>query len=195
MNHIDIIAVTYGHNDSLKCFINSIKAQTCDNWKLFIVHDGPNKQLHNELNFENYLNDRVIFIQHPVNLGFYGHPLRKWALENLNLNNRVLITNADNYYVPVMVEEVLKRREELIYFDLIHSHNTDSNLNKSSYGFMCSELKRKFIDIGCVVMDSNLAKKVSFDSLEFAADWFYFEKILHLSPTTHKINKVLFVHN
>jgi len=40
---VDIIAVTYGQNEILKCFINSIRAQTSNNWRLVIIHDGPNE--------------------------------------------------------------------------------------------------------------------------------------------------------
>jgi hypothetical protein len=53
----------------------------------------------------------------------YGHTLRKWALENLVTNEYVLLTNGDNYYVPSMVNEVLSKNEDFIYFDLVHSLN------------------------------------------------------------------------
>ena len=60
---IDIVAVTYGQNEILKCFINSIKAQTNNNWRLFLIHDGKNNELHNDLRENGYLNENVIFIE------------------------------------------------------------------------------------------------------------------------------------
>ena len=193
---IDIVAVTYGQNEVLKCFINSIKSQTSDKWKLTIIHDGPNPELMNELSSEGYLvNDKVVFIQHPNRINDYGHSLRKWAVENVVTNEYLLITNADNYYTPNMVEEVLTRDEDLIYFNLIHSHGNRNNNNKSTYGFMDSKLICGFVDMGNVVVKSNISKKVGFNSTEFAADWIYFDEIIKLGVTQYKINKVLFVHN
>jgi len=193
---IDIIAVTYGQNEELKCFINSIKSQTSDKWKLTIIHDGPNPELESELITENYLvHDKVVFIQHPNRFNDYGHSLRKWAVENVVNNEYLLITNADNYYTPNMVEEVLRRDEDLIYFNLVHSHSNRNNNNKSTYGFMDSKLICGCVDMGNVVVKSNISKKVGFNSTEFAADWIYFDEIIKLGVTQYKINKVLFVHN
>ena len=193
---VDIITVTYGQNEILKCFINSIKAQTSDNWKLTIIHDGPNDKLKKELIDENYLiPNKVEFISYYKRTEVWGHLLRKWALENVIKNEYVLLTNGDNYYTPNMVEEVSKRNEDFIYFDLIHSHVTESNHNRSSYGYINSELKYGRIDIGNVVVKSSLAKKAGFNSTVPDADWFYFEDILKLTPTVYKIDKVLFVHN
>lgn len=193
---VSIIAVTYGQNSILKCFINSIKSQTNNNWELYIIHDGLNPKLKKELQDECYLiKDKIKFIEHPTRTENYGHLLRKWALDNLNLKDYVLITNGDNYYTPNMIDEVLKRNEELIFFDLVHSHKNVNNLNKQSYGYMNSQLKSSHIDIGNVVIKSNLAKKVGFNSIKFAADWDYISEILQLNPSIYKIDKILFVHN
>ena len=128
---VDIIAVTYGQNEILKCFINSIRAQTSNNWRLVIIHDGPNPILHKDLKDNGYLSsNRITFIEHPVRTENYGHLLRKWSLENVIKNEYVLLTNGDNYYTPNMIEEVSKRNEDLIFFDLVHSHKTKHNNNK-----------------------------------------------------------------
>lgn len=37
---IKIIATTYNETFALKCFIDSIRSQTSQNWKLHIIHDG-----------------------------------------------------------------------------------------------------------------------------------------------------------
>lgn len=193
---VDIIAVTYGQNEILKCFINSIRAQTSNNWRLVIIHDGPNEILRKDLVDNGYLSsNRITFIEHPIRTENYGHLLRKWSLENVIQHEYVLLTNGDNYYTPNMIEEVSKRSEDLIFFDLVHSHKTKHNNNKSTYGYMDSELVCSKVDMGNVVIKSELAKKVGFNSTSFAADWLYFEEVLKLSPTIHKINKVLFVHN
>ena len=193
---IDIIAVTYGQNEILKCFINSIKAQTSNNWRLVIVHDGLNSTLRKDLEDNGYLSSSsIVFIENPVRTENYGHLLRKWALENIIQNEYVLLTNGDNYYTPNMIEEVSKRNEDLIYFDLVHSHELGSNSNKSSYGHLNSQLVFAMVDIGNVVIKSEFAKKAGFNSTCFAADWDYINEVSRLSPTVFKIDKILFVHN
>ena len=192
---LDIIAVTYGQNESLKCFINSIKCQSNSNWRLFIIHDGINKSLKDDLNQNGYLTDNVIFIEYPERTENYGHFLRKWGIENLIENEYVLITNCDNYYTPNMVNEVLMQNEDFIYFDCVHSHITSINHNNSSYGYMNCRLVANEIDMGCVVVKTKIAKSVGFTTNSYSADWNYFNSILSLNPSTTKINKILFVHN
>ena len=70
---VDIIAVTYGQNEILKCFINSIKSQTNNNWRLVIIHDGPNPTLHNELN-QNILNLQFFYLPHQPLLAYNNYP-------------------------------------------------------------------------------------------------------------------------
>ena len=142
-----------------------------------------------------YLNENVIFIEYPERTMNYGHSLRKWALENLVTNEYVLLTNGDNYYTPNMVSEVLNKKEDLIYFDCVHSHNNIMNHNKSSYGYMNSILSISNIDMGCVVVRTSIAKSVGFNSIGFAADWNYFSDVIKKNPSIIKINKILFVHN
>lgn len=193
---VDIVAVTYGQNSILKCFINSIKSQNNSNWRLFIIHDGLNNQLRKELTDEMYLiKNKVMFLEHPERTENYGHLLRKWALENIDFNEYILLTNGDNYYMPNMVDEVCNRNEDLIYFDLVHSHKNKNNHNGHTYGYMNSQFKLGFVDIGNVVVKSSLAKQVGFNSIRFAADWDYINDLLKLSPSIYKIDKILFVHN
>ena len=193
---IDIISVTYGQNEQLKCFINSIKSQNNKDWRLFIVHDGPNENLKKDLQMNGYLEEqKIIFLEYPKRTQNYGHILRDWALTNYVTSEYVIITNGDNYYTPNMIDEVSRRTEDFIYFDCVHSHNTKNNFNSKDYGFMNTKLNRGWIDIGCVAINSKLAKKTGFKSTHFAADWFYFEEILNKTKSIYKIDKVLFVHN
>ncbi len=195
MTKLDIIAVTYNQNENLKCFINSIKAQTSFNWRLFILHDGLNKELKEDLKNNNYLSGDIEFIEHPTRTGHYGHCLRKWAIDNVINNEYTLLTNGDNYYVPTMVQEVLNKSEDLVYFDCVHSHITNINHNKTSYGYMNCKLVPNNIDIGCARIRTSLVKKVNFKSNHFSADWDFFNDIINEGATICKIDKVLFVHN
>ena len=193
---IDIISVTYGHNNNLKCFINSIKSQTNSNWRLYVIHDGLNEELKLDLEKNDYLlKNKIFFIEYPKRTGNYGHLLRKWGLETFVDSEYVLITNGDNYYTPNMVNEVLKNKNDFVYFDCVHSHKNKNNSNGKDYGYMNTKLKRGCIDMGCVVLKSSIAKKIGFNSTHFAADWFFFEEGLKEVVSIKKIDKILLVHN
>jgi hypothetical protein len=192
---LDIVAVTYAQDESLKCFINSIKAQTNPNWMLYVIHDGLNAELKADLIKNSYINEKICFIEYPERTGGYGHFLRNWGIFNLIKNEYVLITNGDNYYMPNAVDEILNKNEDFIYFDCVHSHETAVNHNKSSYGYMNCELAANKIDIGCVAVKTHMAKSVGFSSNSYSADWDYFNSLLNLNPSICKIDKVLFVHN
>jgi glycosyltransferase involved in cell wall biosynthesis len=196
MSGLDIIAVTYGQDEILKCFINCIKAQTNDNWTLHIVHDGPNQALGEDLRDNGYLvKEKVIFYESERRTGHHGHFLRSWALKNVVTREYVLITNGDNYYVPVMVDHVLQSPADFIYFDCIHNYPSPVFHNRSSYGYLTAELRFGHIDMGCVAIKSSLAQKVGFNHSHPCADWDYFKEVLATQPTTRRIDKILFVHN
>ena len=193
---IDIVAVTYGQNYNLKCFINSIKCQTNNNWRLIIMHDGLNHALYNDLLSNGYLEyGKVEFVQTNQRQQKWGHPLRQLALEKIVTNEYVLLTNADNYYCPVMVDEVLKRNEDFVFFDCIHNHSILYSSNKKDYGLLNSQLLNSHIDMGSAVIRTDIAKRVGFNHTDFAADWHYFQEVLNQKVSTFKINKCLFVHN
>jgi len=89
-----------------------------------------------------------------------------------------------------MVDEVLQNKDtDFIYFDCVH--NYPHFHNKSSYGYLKAELKICFIDMGCVVVRSILAKKVGFNHVHHTADWKYFEEILAQQPNIKRIGDIL----
>lgn len=193
---LDIVAVTYGHTHELECFISSMRAQTSDCWRLFIVHDGPNQQLRQRLHRHGMLTPgRIEFHDTLKRDNCWGHTGRRWALRELVTNKQVLLTNADNYYMPCMVEQVTSRTEDFVWWDVIHNYDTPINHNQSSYGLMQSRLRHGCIDMGAVAIRSKLAKQIGFKYKHESADWTYFEEILGTKPTVHKINKVMMVHN
>ena len=62
--HIDIVAVTYHQDETMKCFINSLKSQTNPNWSLYIIHDGEDDFFHEmkkDLEDNGYLNDKIVY--------------------------------------------------------------------------------------------------------------------------------------
>lgn len=191
---LHILAVTYGHDQELKCFINSILCQTNPNWTLKIVHDGNNSVLEESLKSNGYLDDsRIEMIFNPRRTKNYGHILRRDYIPTMPDDGYLLLTNGDNYYIPTFVEEVLN----CIGFDDISLIYWNFQSHHSRYNRGATRLELSHIDMGSAAVKSSLAKKVGFESRSQSADWVYFRSIIN-SPgfiESRFISKYMFIHN
>ena len=112
--------------DMVNRHILDFKLQTNPNWKLSIIHDGPNDQY-----FEDDLIDdvRVKYIQTDENKGNYGHYWRNFYLQKVPTTpyywfdrhtetsviqppSCVMLMNSDSQVAPVLVEKVLEAFED-----------------------------------------------------------------------------------
>lgn len=193
---IDVVAVTYDHTHELGVMVNCMLAQTDPRWRLWLIHDGPAPELKRIVHRDGLLRDpRVSWHETATRANDHGHSSRRWALDSLCHNERVILTNADNYYMPVLIEQIMTVDAQFTWWDVIHNYDTNMNHNNSTYGLMNSRLRMGCIDMGAVAVDRRLARAIGFKKTHTTADWDYFEDILETDPSTHKINKVLMVHN
>lgn len=202
---LEIIAVTYDHGFKLKCFINSILAQTISSWCLHIIHDGAGEKfdtMRKDLSRNGYLDDPRITLSCTKNrANNWGHSSREYGLKHrISDAPYITITNCDNYYVPIWVSNIdclANQGKEFIYWDCVHNHKNSNFDRTCGYGLLNSQLKIDWIDMGCVAVKSHIATKVGFRFRDFAADWNFFKACLkHVSTDKiQKIPKILFVHN
>jgi len=202
---LEIIAVTYNHGYKLKCFINSIMSQTCGQWVLHIIHDGPGKIFDDtlqDLQSNGYLDDpRIRFSKTHKRFNLWGHKSREFGLENrISDAPYITITNCDNYYVPLFIESIKESLSEdklFVYWDCVHNHVNPFFDREVPYGLLKSAPEKCKIDMGCASVKSDIAMKVGFPFTGFGADWKFFEACLqYISPDKiQKIPKILFVHN
>lgn len=175
--------------------ISSLLLQTHKNWQLLLMHDGPSEM--RELINSVINNDkRIEFIETAERKGNWGHYLRKAALEEYPIGNYVVITNADNYYVPTFIEYMLKgfklsHTAVATYCEkMVHSYK--------AWDVIPCKLERGFLDCGGVMVKSNIAKEVGFNNIEqHSADWLYFHEIAHRYSWRSfiQVKGSLFVHN
>jgi hypothetical protein len=198
-HNLHVICVAYQRAIPLRILIDSFKVQTNPCWILYIIHDGPAPEDVKEV-VSLYKNDpRIFFSETPTRLGKYGHPNRDAMLKRLALNHRdfVLITNDDNYYVPVFVEMMMKYGHSpanpvgMVYCDTVHSY--------FQYNVLQSQVKKDHIDMGSFIVRVDIAKKIGFKSMELNGDGAYAEECANFCTRIRlKINyiqKPLFVHN
>ena len=196
-----IIAVTYGHTTELEVFVGSLLLQTCGDWILELWHDGPVPNDVLEIMSQYKIDNRVVLMRSDRREGLWGHPNRKKALERLQCSGEdfVLITNADNYYTPNFVQEMLEHSGEIVdgrmvgivFCDTIHSHH--------KWAYQRSSLREGGLDMGSGIVRADVAKKVGFPWENYSADGKYFEacaaECRGRGLVAVHIEKALFVHN
>jgi hypothetical protein len=198
---IEIICVTYKQSGSLKVFVQSILNQTNSNWTLNVIHDGFDEEFEQLMSQYSSADTRIRYKCTQIRHNDWGHSLRDEGIQSLN-GDYVLITNGDNYYVPVFIqnvtERILNNNPDVVMFDMIHSHEFPGGRNIPSYSYFKTEFSRCNIDMGAAVVKSSLARQTGFKDLTHDGDATYFEGIQALKGTNiriEKIDKVLFVHN
>lgn len=190
---IKIIAVTYGHDREVDIFLNSLILQTSDEWELWLVHDGiPPKSLRDKMVKFNH-DRRIHFEWSSQRVGAWGHSNRGKWLQKIKATDEdyVLLTNADNYYVPRFIETMLiqtiRNRVGFIYCDTIHSH--------LGYKYHISTPCEGGIDMGAFIVRADIAKSVGFCWTHFSADGRYADECAKVSGDTIHVHMGLFVHN
>ena len=204
---LHIIAVAYKRFGELKVFIQSWINQTSKNWVLTVIHDGKDQEFDNIMKEYSQLNpDQIFFFSTCKRYNDYGHTLRDIGIQK-SYGEYILLTNADNYFIPKTVsyvEELLidcLNKPDIIIFDMVHSHANPGNFRKPSYSYFSVEFEPLKIDISAALVKTELAKAVGFRNKTFNGDQYYFSDISSYvkSQSDHinveKIHSVLLVHN
>lgn len=198
-----MIAVAYQKSGQLKVFVQSWLNQTSDNWTLTVIHDGPDAEFDSIMAaFADQSSGRIRYRNTPVRLDDYGHSLRELGLRNVS-GDYVLLTNADNYYVPRAVEfltlAVAKQWFDVVVFDMVHSHNRPGGRDLPPYSFFETAYARLSIDIGAAIVRTELARLAGFRDKTHDGDGSYFEDVARVRApselTVLKVRHVLYVHN
>jgi GT2 family glycosyltransferase len=199
---IVFIATIY---NSFPEIVSSLINQTYQNWELLLIHDGRNET--ELVRIINAINDsRIKFIERINRENQWGHPIRKWALENLNSlsadSDYVVITNSDNHYVPHFCEYMLKgfKNKEIIATycsGFVHAYDSHQEEGIYKYGLLKTKLELGWIDCGMVMVKKEIAVETGWNDMSHSSDWTYFNKII-TKYGKNKWNRVLgnlFIHN
>jgi hypothetical protein len=190
-----VMAVAYERPIPMRILTDCFLVQTVSNWEMTLLHYGKaSADVWKTVSL--YDDPRIKFQESPERYGIYGHPNRKRFLESIEPSKEdfVLLSNDDNMYVPVFIEELLRRRTHdtgMIYWDTVHSH--------FKYNVLKSIVKVDRIDIGSFVVRADIAKEVGFNNFAFNGDGYYAEECARACKAKglkiDYIPKPLFIHN
>jgi hypothetical protein len=192
---LHVLCVAYQRSVELGILIGSFLTQTDHRWTLSIVHDGTvPEDIKRVIDYHKDL--RVRFDNTPECNGLWGHPNRAMMLDRLAgaCDDFVLITNDDNYYVPMFVQLFLEQCRAdvgMVYCNTVHSY--------MKYDILYTRVKENMIDMGSFIVRQSVAKAVGFKHRHEQADGRYAEECATYC-NQHRlrviyIDKALFIHN
>jgi hypothetical protein len=181
--------------------ISSLLLQTYDNWELYLVHDGPNST-----GLQDYVNTisdtRIIYKETLKRKGLYGAPIRQLIVQQIKTGvlpptDYIVITNDDNYHVPIYIESYLLElcKDPSI---IIGGYCSQMIHNYVNYEVMNCKLERGYLDWATIMFRADVACDVGIKNItEFSSDWFYFYDVFKKYGIKNivKVSGCLLVHN
>ncbi len=217
---LTVVCAAYRRYRRIHVLVHSFLCQTLDNWKLRILHDGPDERMPAEL---------APYVEGPAPVELccterrfddYGHSLRERGLREAD-TEFVMFTNDDNYYAPKFLEYMFGaiRADDLdfVLCNMIHSHENPGEYKQDDYHVFDSYPRLNYVDVGNFIVRRRCALQVGFEDKSFGADGIFVERLMdafnvrsfipdwpaepraarpgHETLRVGKVDRVLFVHN
>lgn len=151
----------------------------------------------------DYQGDRIDWILHSLievsKKGGVGHSTRAPGIEAAH-GDWIVLTNADNLFVSGWLDRLattITPEAGLIFWDCVHNAWKWSDKGGDGKQHGC-QLKRGSIDLSCVAVRSEIAKKVGFPWQNYEADYDYISTCARecdkLGLEIHHIPEILLIH-
>ena len=197
---LSIVTVAYKRPEMIQILLRSFVVQTSTDWTMHIIHDGPDAEIEGILAaFAARWPQHFTYEFTERRYNDYGHSLREMGIRSAT-GEYLLITNDDNYYVPVFVEAVLRTFQKFgcdgVIMNMIHNEVNAGYHIGPPYDLFETKPKLGWADIGCVVIRTDVAKQVGWRDKGHDGDGTYIEDASKTPGFRWaKIPQVMFVHN
>lgn len=180
---VSIVMPVYNGEEMICRAVDSVKAQTYEDWELIIVDDGSTDRTL-QVCTEYSITDKRIKVYHQANTGVSG--ARNSALEKVS-GRFVTFIDCDDAYPPNRIEKMVsymdKNNCDFVYADY-YEFRQGRIVNEESDGKKVSTMdKEEAIDnillhekmngMWKYILKSDIAKTISFKPLKFCEDLFY----------------------
>jgi glycosyltransferase involved in cell wall biosynthesis len=194
LEKIEFVIPTYKDSDKLMGMLYSLINQSNNNWVAHVVSDG-NYDEFKDIEQHFCLNSQIKFSTIEGPNKDWGHTARNYGLENVS-EEWVVMTGADNYYMPDFVNEFLKISNVDPDYNFIFCNMIHNEAHYNHYQLLEANMSEGNIDMGCFATKSKQSKQLKLNTNSYIADWLFVEKFITLYPSRiNHINKVLYVHN
>lgn len=166
------VAVSYGHSKfQTQHFITSWLTQTCPDWTLYVVHDGPNEEFRSWVEPYTKEDTRVQYRESPERRQLYGHPNRKWIFETEPMREFFCSSNVDNSHFPPYVEWMLGRaaldEADIVMNGIVHNYGNVNGQNDPPYSVLFGKPHLNRADWMNFIIRTELLKKVGINHVHF----------------------------
>ena len=197
---LSIVTVAYKRPEQIQILLRSFVVQTSSDWTMHIIHDGPDEEIETILAaFTARWPQHFSYEFTEQRYNDYGHSLRELGIQKAT-GEYLLITNDDNYYVPIFVEKVLGVLAHSGFdgaiVDMLHNE-IDAGYHKGPpYNFFDTKPEYGWADIGSVVIRTEVAKQIGWRDKSHSGDGIYINDAGNVPGFRWaKIPQILFVHN
>lgn len=183
--------------NKLYCLVYSFMAQSYENWKINIVHDGPilDQNIKNRYYELQNISTKIKCFESEKRLNHWGHEYRReYALKT---ECDILgFTNDDNYYTPnclLLLKDNIENNDILIC-ECLHRIAQDKKIYKI---LKPTKPKPKFksIDLCCYFIKSGIVQKEIWSFINRSADFNYIQKVVSNTDKIKFIDYPIIVHN
>ncbi len=201
MKRLFIGVVAYQRPEAIHVLLRSLFVQTDQDFFCKVYHDGYDPKI--ELILRAYREEYPEQMDYEFTSKRYndfGHSLRQMAINDAK-GEYLLITNDDNYYVPVFVQNMMSRAKvddsDLVICDMVHSYDRPGARNQIPYNFFQTSPSLGNIDIGAMIVRTEIAKEVGWRDMTAIGDGTYCNDVVASKAQIRisKVPQILFVHN
>lgn len=184
---MSITFIATAHYEKHYPFVTSMLSQNNPNWNVIVFHNGKNPEMEKSL---SGLDSRILYLESSIDTGNWGTANRQFGI-NICDTDYIVQTSIQDYWTPNAVEEILKCKEDFIYW------NSINHIFGYSKILDCHPIVGK-IDWGNFTCKTAIAKQVGINyPKEFCSDGFFVKDLFNsgLVKSNYKINQILTVHN
>lgn len=195
--NVEFVIGTYNRPYHLATLLGSIVTQTAPNWRVHVILDGYFEAADKIYSFFAHDNRiRWTIIDGPNK--DYGNTPRMYGLQVCN-EDWLIMTGDDNYYSPVLVEELSKIITDKTNFVCWDTLLNFTNRDPKYRGIQYSEPVPEYIDLGAFATRPQLARQIYYDVKSETGDGVFAQNYVNAfckeQDSYKKIDKLLYVHN
>lgn len=181
------VATSFNESREHSPFVDSLLAQSDKNWKAIIFNNGPRL-----VDWVQPVDGRITYINSETNTGKWGCLNREQAVKELVHTPFVINTSIQDYYLSCFVGELNKVLLDPT-IDLVHWQAINHLFNHS---IINGEFAWGHIDWGQFCCRTELIKRTGIVHPDnFSGDFHTLQAIRQYVKKSHKIDRVLTIHN
>ena len=166
---VTFIIICYGERNEFHVSLGSLLCQKNPRWAALVMHDGPSEETRKIV--EGFNDPRITYYEAEKNEGSWGAYNRIRGLGMVD-TEYVIQTTAQEYYLPITVDEIEKNKNyDLIYWPFTHYNGDYNVINPAPV--------RRRMDWSNFALKTHIARKVGINHpTDYMCDGLFIEEVM-----------------